>query len=187
MRTHQSTGRDVAMLIGGVAAGVVGSRLLPPLVAAATGWTRTGEDPFERLIRDHRQIMSILDEMVATPAGSRVNRSRMFLMLKRKLAKHAMAEEDIVYPILYAEGQTSQQSKHLYDEHADMKIFLFRLEELLKSGEDWSEPARALQNLVRRHVEEEEREVFPRLRQTLAQDRRPKISGQIRREEALIL
>lgn len=187
MRTQQSTGRDVAMLIGGVAAGVMGSRLLPPLVAAASGWTRTGENPFERLIRDHREIMSILDEMVAEPAGSRVNRSRLFVMLKRKLAKHALAEEDVVYPLLASQGQTSEQSKHLYQEHADIKIFLFRLEEMVKSGEDWGEQARLLHNLVRGHIDEEERDVFPRLRQTLTRDRQPKISGQIRREEALIL
>lgn len=187
MRTHQSTGRDVAMLIGGVAAGVVGSRLLPPLVAAASGRMRSSENPFERLIRDHREIMSILDEMVAAPADARANRVRLFLMLKRKLAKHALAEEDIVYPILHSEGQTTEQSKHLYAEHAEMKIALFRLEELLKSGADWSEPVRSLQSLVRRHIEEEEREVFPRLRDSLSQERRPRISGQIRREEALIL
>src|SRR4051794_25221842 len=107
---HKSgSGGKVAMLLGGVAAGVVGSRLLPPVIAALTGSGRVrgGGDPFALLIADHRQIQSILQEMMAAPIDSKFRRSRLFLMLKRKLAKHAMAEEDVVYPIVHghAEGQ----------------------------------------------------------------------------------
>ena len=41
--------RDVAAIAGGVAAGVFASRLLPPLIAQASGSVRNrlGEDPFE--------------------------------------------------------------------------------------------------------------------------------------------
>ena len=38
-------------------------------------------------------------------------------MLKRKLAKHAMAEEDVVYPIVHNQTAETTESKHLYDEH----------------------------------------------------------------------
>ena len=189
MRRKHSTGRDLTMLFGGIAAGIAGSRVLPPLIAMLSGSGRVhaGQDPFDRLIDDHRQIRSVLDEMVAAPADSRFKRSRMFLKLKRKLAKHALAEEDVVYPLLHDEPDQAGQSKHLYDEHADMKILLFQLEELLMAGRDWSEPARSLRELVVRHVELEEQTVFPRLRHALSESRQPKVSGQIRREEALIL
>jgi hypothetical protein len=35
-----SSGRDIAMLIGGTALGMVGSRVLPPTMAMATGGIR---------------------------------------------------------------------------------------------------------------------------------------------------
>jgi iron-sulfur cluster repair protein YtfE (RIC family) len=189
MSGNRSTGRDLAVLLGGIAAGIAGSRMLPPLIAMVNGSNRVrrGHDPFELLIEDHRQILSTLDQMLAEPAESMVKRSSLYLMLKRKLAKHALAEEDVVYPLLHNQGQDAEASKELYDEHADMKILLFELEELLKSGGDWSAQVRSLRDLIQDHVNDEEQVVFPKLRQIFDGSRASKISGQISREEALIL
>lgn len=189
MDEHRSTGRDLAVLLGGIAAGVVGSRLLPPLLAMAngSGRVRRGHDPFELLIEDHRLILSTLDQMLAEPADATAKRTTLYLLLKRKLAKHALAEEDVVYPLLHNDGGNAEESKELYDEHADMKILLFELEELLKSGGDWSAQVRSLRDLIQEHVNEEEQVVFPKLRQTFDGNRAMVVSGQISREEALIL
>jgi hemerythrin superfamily protein len=189
MMKERNGGRNAAILLGGVAAGILGSRLLPPLIAAMNGSSRVraGGDPFEPLIEDHRKISSFLDQMVTAPTNSKVQRSRLLLMLKRKLAKHAMAEEDVVYPILHNQAAGADESKHLYDEHADMKILLFELESRVMSGEDWSEPVRSLRELIRGHVREEEEQVFPMLRERLGASRLPQVSGQICREEALVL
>jgi hemerythrin-like domain-containing protein len=58
---------------------------------------------------------------------------------------------------------------------------------MLKSGEDWTGAVGPLRDLVRRHIEEEEKTIFPEMRRELAQARWPKLSGQISREEAMIL
>jgi hemerythrin superfamily protein len=189
MSGNRNTGRDFAVLLGGVAAGILGSRLLPPLIAIVNGSSRVrrGHDPFELLIEDHRVILATLDQMLEEPKESTVKRSSLYLVLKRKLAKHALAEEDVVYPLLHNKGQDTEASKELYDEHADMKILLFELEELLKSGEDWSRQVRSLRDLIQDHVTEEEQAVFPKLRQIFDQSQAGKVSGQISREEALIL
>jgi hemerythrin superfamily protein len=189
MKNQNSRTRNVAMVLGGVAAGMVGSRLLPPVFAAmtASNRARAGGDPFALLIEDHRQIRSILDEMVAAPTASTVRRGRLFLMLKRKLAKHAMAEEDVVYPIVRSDSANGGERKHLYDEHADMKILLHTVESQLKAGEDWTTSVLPLRDLIRRHAEEEESTIFPELRRELGREMLPKVSGQISREEALIV
>ncbi len=132
-------------------------------------------------------LLATLDQMLAAPADSVAKRASLFLALKRKLAKHALAEEDVVYPLLHNQGQDADASKELYDEHADMKILLFELEELLKSGEDWSRQVRTLRDLIQEHVNEEEQVVFPKLKQIFDENRTAKISSQISREEALIL
>jgi iron-sulfur cluster repair protein YtfE (RIC family) len=179
--------RDVAALLGGVALGIMGSRLLPPLFASANGTVRgrLGADPFDQLIQDHRRILSILDQMIWEDATTR--RGKLFLQLKRTLAKHAMAEEDVVYPLLIEGRLSDDDVKHLYEEHADIKISLFRLERMLKNKEDWTSTVRDLRELVQKHAREEEEIEFPKLR--MASDRRHKgtIAGQIRREEALVL
>ncbi len=179
--------RNLAVLAGGIAAGIFGARMLPPLLAAMRGRQRakTGDDPFARLIDDHRKILATIDKMIHAPADERMNRARLFLTLKRKLAKHAMAEEDVVYPQLH-EGEKSEESKHLYEEHANMKILLFELEQCLKTKRDWRDIVRSLRDLVQRHVDEEETTAFPHLRARMHQ-RGSEIAGQIYREEALIL
>src|SRR5436309_14150687 len=94
--------RDIKLLVGGLAAGVIGSRLLPPLFAMARGAaTSASGDPFEKLEDDHRMILSTLAAMENVEgSGNIAKRSGLFLVLKRKLAKHALAEEDVVYPLL---------------------------------------------------------------------------------------
>lgn len=186
-RNH--SGRNAAMLMGGLAAGILGGRIIPPIVGAAIGFgrVRAGGDPFAQLIADHRRIRSLLDEMAAAPLESKAYRARLFLALKRTLAKHAMAEEDVVYPLAVQQPETGEQNKRLYDEHADMKIHLYEMEKRLMSGEDWSTSVLPLRELALRHFEDEETRVFPELRRRLGTEKLPKISGQISREEALVV
>ena len=181
-------GRNLAVVAGSVAVGVLGSRLLPPMLAMANGSVRArlGEGPFDRLKQDHRQILAILDRMVDRDDDG-MSQGALFLSLKRTLAKHAMAEEDIVYPVLHDRAHAEEEAKKLYSEHADMKIHLWGLEEALKQGLNWDTRVQALRSLIRRHVEDEESVQFPRL-ETLMDERLSRATpAQIRREEAMIL
>jgi hemerythrin superfamily protein len=189
MRRNDSTSRNIAMLMGGVAAGVMAGRVLPSLLAMLSGSqrARSGSDPFAQIITDHRRILKLLDEMAATGRDAGMNRTRLFLRLKRKLAKHALAEEDVVYPIVTNGAAAGKDRKHLYDEHADMKILLYEIERKIHDREDWSQAVLQLRSLIRAHVDEEERTIFPELRRQLGQENLPGVAGQISREEALIV
>lgn len=114
-------------------------------------------------------------------------RTGLFLMLKRRLAKHALAEEDVVYPLLDTEAQRREAAKHLYEEHAEMKILLFEIESALTRGEPWTDVVRRLREMVERHAREEENEQFPKLREMLDERRFGQVAAQVHREEALIL
>lgn len=188
-RENRNIMYTIGSALGGIAAGVVASRLLPPLVAQTGGALRSkmGKDPFSRLIRDHQKIRSLLNEMVQTPEGHLARRAKLFLNLKRTLAKHAMAEEDVVYPLLHGPLNDPRHSKHLYDEHADIKIHLYEIEQLLMRNENWSERVRALRDLVEAHVRDEEEVQFPKLRQHLSKRQNSMVAGGISREEALVL
>jgi hemerythrin superfamily protein len=187
--TKNTSDHRMSFLFGGIAAGIMASRVVPPIVAAivGAGRSRVSGDPFALLVEDHRKILSLLDRMAATPASSAAKRWRLFLMLKRKLAKHALAEEDVVYPIVHNDSATGDERKHLYDEHAEMKIMLHNIEEQLMSGEDWNSVVVPLRELIRRHADEEEKTIFPELRKELSKAAVPKVSGQISREEAMIV
>jgi hemerythrin superfamily protein len=188
MQNH-SAGRDIAMVAAGIAVGVVGSRLLPPITAIGAGAIRgrqTG-DPFQKLEHDHRFILETLRAMEHAHDTDVRSRIALFLTLKRKLAKHALAEEDIVYPLLQDEADRREATMHLYEEHAGMKILLFEMETAVMHRRPWTEPVTRLRAMVERHAREEEEEQFPRLRQVLDERRFTQVAAQVHREEALIL
>jgi hemerythrin-like domain-containing protein len=188
-REDNRTGRDLTMLLAGLAAGIIGGRFGPPLLAAAIGYgrTRAGGDPFASLMKDHRELLWLLDQMAAASGESAIRRWRLFVMFKRKLAKHAMAEEDVVYPLVRNDSAQGDERAHLYGEHAEMKMLLYRVETQLRDGEDWTSVVRPLRDLIRRHVDEEEKTIFPELRQELGKSRSPKLAGNIGREEAVVI
>jgi hemerythrin superfamily protein len=181
--------RDLAAIAGGMAAGIIGSRMFAPVLAAGRGSlnVRMGEDPFELLIQDHRDFLSTLQEMEQTGPGHMGSRSKQFLKLKRGLGKHSLAEEDIVYPLLGEMVDGGKEIRDLYNEHADIKIRLFELEQLLKADAEWTWQVRGLLDLIDRHAKEEEEVQFPKLRRAMDEQRLRSLSSQIHREEAMML
>ena len=165
------------------------SRLLPPVIEMARGSLKVqaGADPFQQLVDEHNSLRSMLDEMEHLAEGSKAKKARCFLLFKRTLAKHAMAEEDIVYPLLTREGEREEAAEHLYQEHAKMKIALFRLEQALKGEGDWSASVRELRQLIVPHARQEESEEFPRLRERLSHAKRVAAGRDVLREEAMVL
>lgn len=94
---------SLGAFVWGAVAGAIASRLLPPLIAKGAGSVRIGvdSDPFSVLIADHRIFESLLTEMEKSANDESLRRTQLFLRLKRRLAAHAMAEEDVVYPLLH--------------------------------------------------------------------------------------
>jgi iron-sulfur cluster repair protein YtfE (RIC family) len=148
-----------------------------------------GRDPFDALIADHRRFIALLRDMEQSQSRGRsaFHRAQLLLRLKRGLAAHALAEEDVVYPLLHDEAKAIEETKHLYDEHADMKIHLHALEQMPKDAPEWTARARALRQLVEEHARQEEDVDFPKLRRALSEQAAARLSSNLQREKALIL
>lgn len=173
----------------GFAAGFVLSRLAPSLWAQLRGAAGAAlrEDPFAELIRQHRTLLSLLERMEQTPASAAGRRLFLFLAFKRTIAKHALAEEDVAYPVLYGEAGRPDATEHLYREHADMKIHLFALQKNLRNEEGWKTHVRALRDEIREHARQEEDEIFPQLRELGQARQSSELSRHLRQEEAFIV
>jgi hemerythrin superfamily protein len=180
---------SLGAFVWGAMAGAIGSRLLPPLIAKGAGSVRIGADgdPFSVLIADHRIFESLLTDMEKSASDEALRRTQLFLRLKRRLAAHAMAEEDVVYPLLHDKAKAAEDAKHLYAEHADIKIHLYALETLPKNDPEWVQRASALKALIVPHARHEEDVDFPKLRLILSQSEAIRLAGNVQREKALVL
>ncbi|WP_448190220.1 hemerythrin domain-containing protein [Azospirillum sp. sgz301742] len=183
------SGRSLAAFAGGAVVALIASRVLPPILAQAAGSAQAaaGRDPFDALAEDHRAILSLLDALERSPDNAPFNRTQLLLRLKRRLAAHALAEEDVVYPLLFDRARATEDTRHLYDEHADMKVRLFALEQTPKDDQRWNGLVRELKTLIEGHIRQEEEVDFPKLRERLDKKDTVLVSGTIQREKALIL
>jgi hemerythrin superfamily protein len=183
------SGRDLVAFGAGTLAGLAAGRIAPPIVGRATGLLSgmAGRDPFEGLAQDHRNVLALFDRIEHTEGSARLRRSTLLLQLKRMLTAHALAEEDIIYPMLRDDAQRQEMTSRLYREHAEMKIHLFELDRQAKDHPDWMTRLRELREIIAAHARQEEENEFPRLRAALGDDGTSRLLSVIRREKALVL
>ncbi len=185
----RSISRSLTAFAAGAALSAFASRVVPPLAGRAIGRARvaSGGDPFDALARDHQRVLGMMDMMLQSDDSATVRRTAGLLQVKRSLTAHALAEEDIVYPLLREEVGAVEAADRLYREHAELKIHLFRLEHMPKNDKAWREELRDLRELIARHAGDEENEQFPRLREKLSQERIAQLSGDVEREKQMVL
>ena len=165
------------------------SRIAPPFAGRAIGSLRSmaGTDPFEALAQDHRKVLALLEQIEATDKSATMRRGAMLFQVKRMLTAHALAEEDIVYPMLHDDAHRAEEAKKLYREHADIKVRLFELEHKAKDDPSWIEGIRELRRILAEHAREEEQVEFPKLRAALDERRKSNLLGEVHREKSMIL
>ena len=126
------TTRNALIFGGGAMLALVTARLASPLAGRAIGSMRAmiGADPFAALTQDHRRMLALFDRIEKTDGSAAHQRNAMLLQLKRMLTAHALAEEDIIYPMLCDDAGRSEQARKLYRDHAEIKVRLFELEHM---------------------------------------------------------
>ena len=186
---EQISARDAMIFGAGALMMLAATRIATPFASRAIGSMRgmAGADPFEALAQDHKRALALFDRLEATDASMVSRRSAMLLQLKRMIAAHALAEEDIIYPMLCDDAHRREQALKLYRDHSEVKVKLFELEHKAKDNPSWIEDLRALRQLFASHAQEEENLEFPKLRAALDESRRSSLVGEVSREKALLL
>lgn len=155
--------------LAGVATG--GARKL-----AAQAITTTGHgDWLEALKSEHRQVDLVFSMLEKTTEKDTAKRKAGIQKIEYALTKHAVEEENIIYPAL-READEEAAAKHLYDDHSDIKTFIYELKEMPKDDPQWLPRLRAFHELIREHVREEEEEIFPAFKAKMTAEQNAKLS-----------
>jgi hemerythrin superfamily protein len=183
------TARNAMIFGAGAIIATIATRLMPPVAGRTIGSLRamTGTDPFDALSRDHQKVLALFEQIEQTDDKAVARRNAMLLQAKRMLTAHALAEEDIVYPMLHDDAHRQEQAKKMYRDHAEVKVKLFELEHMAKDDPRWISDLRGLHRMVREHAQEEEREEFPRLRAALNDAQCANLLGEVSREKSMLL
>ncbi len=151
----------------------------------STGNEQGGEDQdvVDFLLRQHREAESLFAQVAAAVGEAR---REPFEQLIRLLAGHETAEEEIVYPVVRSsvpDGDRLAEAR-LAEESA-AKEALSDLESTDVSSDDFARKLEACREMVLAHARLEEREIFPRLRETHSREELENMARGVQAAEAV--
>jgi len=116
------------------------------------------------LMVDHEQVMAMLNtlangDLEATGVAS-------FWKIKDALELHSEIEKRIFYPALQSFAETSSLIEQSYGENQELTDLLA---EMSPAESMWDDQVSKLRDLVTKHADKEERELFPRAESLLGE------------------
>ena len=140
-------------------------------------------DVVDFLVSQHEQIKSLFAE---TLSASGKGRERAFVELRRLLAVHETAEEEIVHPRVKRKisNGAAVVDKRLQEEH-EAKTVLQKLEKLDVDSEEFTRQLTELRDAVVDHAEHEEQHEFAKLGEELSGDELEKMGRAAKLAEAV--
>jgi len=128
------------------------------------------------LKQQHREVEALFKQL--EKAKSARPRQKAFEQIADKLAVHATIEERHFYPSV-KRRQTEDALLEAVEEHLGVKRVIADLLELDGNDETFEAKAKVLKDLVEHHVEEEEKELFPKVQKLLDADELEAIGEQM--------
>lgn len=121
-------------------------------------------DMVDLLVEDHHEVESMFQELEAG-SGTPDERRRLAHVVVAELVRHAVAEEQHLYPTARrALPDGDREADREIEEHAAAEQKMRELERLEATEPRFEELLSALMADIRHHIFEEERSLFPRLR-----------------------
>jgi hemerythrin superfamily protein len=131
---------------------------------SAANQSPQGRDVVDLLQSQHEEVRSLFGQ-IQTAAGT--SKKGSFDRLVNLLAVHETAEEIVVYPAVRATGPDGDRMADARTSEEDQaKDALSELEKLGVDSPEFDTKLQAFQRMVELHAGNEEREIFPLLRQT---------------------
>ena len=119
------------------------------------------------LKQQHDEVNELFKRFVSAEEDS--ERQELFDQIADDFAAHAEIEEKIFYPAVYV-GKLQEKLQEAVEEHLAAKRVAADLLDLDPSDEQFDAKMKVLQELIEHHVEEEEGELFPLVRQNFARE-----------------
>jgi len=135
---------------------------------------QTDKDLLALMSRDHVSVTTLFED---ASKRSEASRHEIYLRIRTLLYSHLRAEEEIVYPLLAVDKGGGSLQENYVSEHSRIRELLGVLDSILPDHADWERYFGALKSHALDHFLKEERQLYPRLRAALSEDRLIELSG----------
>ncbi|MCO5967406.1 hemerythrin domain-containing protein [Actinoallomurus soli] len=124
-------------------------------------------DVVELIMQDHRTLEKLFDEL-RQDAG---RRPELLDKVAALLTAHSRAEEERVYPVVAKDAGERDEAHHGAEEHHEAEEMLEKLRGMSPEGKEFEEKLKEFIDAVKHHVEEEESDILPALRDAVSAER----------------
>lgn len=173
-----ATGAVIGAAAAGLAVGLAANVARKFAVQAPTMFAGDWD---QALAAEHQATLKIFDAMEATTEKNSGKRGLLLMQLKHALAKHALQEENTIYPAMRDAGD-KEAADHLNTDHGYVKQYLYDLTEMPNSSPAFLEKVRAFRKDIEKHMREEEDTLFPRLKAKLSAEKNKELTSAMNKE-----
>ena len=131
----------------------------------------------ELLKQDHQKVKELFQQ--ANAAGDSNERKQLFDQIETELETHAHIEETVFYPAVEKHEELKDMVAEAREEHEEVKALLEEMEDLQPDSDELDSQLQELQETVEHHVEEEEGEMFPKVRELFQQEELVRLGSQL--------
>ncbi len=129
------------------------------------------ESILNALREEHRQTEELMVQIEM--AKDVVLKKELYLKLKEDLIPHMEGEERTIYAHLIEDvhdEEAEEVALHAEDEHQEVKDLFSKLDNIGIESDEWDSTFRKLQQCVRKHVEEEESDLFAEAKEDFSKE-----------------
>ena len=138
------------------------------------GTVKKTVDVLDLLTAQHTEVDALFEKLESDEG----DRAALFMQLADKLAAHATVEEKIFYPAAMAK-ETEELLHESVEEHLEIKRVLADLLTMRIDEDTFKAKLSVLKEDVAHHAhEEEEKELFPKLRKSMSADERAALGNE---------
>jgi len=123
------------------------------------------QDAIVLLTKQHKEVADMFDEFENMSDRATVSKKKLVDKICEQLTMHTAIEEEIFYP---AVREASKETEDMVDEavveHASAKDLIAQLQEADPGDDLYDAKVKVLGEQIEHHVEEEEEEMFPKVR-----------------------
>jgi hemerythrin superfamily protein len=128
-------------------------------------------DAIALLTEDHEKVKAMFEQYESLGDRALVTKHKLAIQICTELTKHATAEEEIFYPAVRA---ASKENEDLVDEavveHAAARDLIAQIMSMDPNDELFDAKVKVLGEQIDHHVQEEEKEMFPKARKAKSLD-----------------
>ena len=139
----------------------------------------------ELLKADHKKVASLFDRVEKTE--SEKEHLKLFEQIKTELEAHAYIEETVLYPKLRGYEELKDMVLEALEEHKQVKTLIREIDGLVEGSERLDAKLTVMGENVEHHVDEEENEMFPKVKELMSEEELEELGAQLQaaKKEAL--